>query len=154
MSILISIENFLKWTDFRFWNWNFLHDFYIPFIFRNKFLAEHRKSHLDAEGNLPCPQCEKSCPNYTEMAKHMHAIHNVGPIYECMQCDWKNKNKQLYNKHMNTAHVDKSDKKFICDQVCLSFQRNKLGVLSKMWIPQYQITINNTFKSLTSNFQT
>ena len=110
-----------------------LHDFYIPFIFRNKFLAEHRKSHLDAEGNLPCPQCEKSCPNYTEMAKHMHAIHNVGPIYECMQCDWKNKNKQLYNKHMNTAHVDKSDKKFICDQVCLSFQRNKVGVVSKMY---------------------
>ena len=90
-------------------------------IFRNKFLAEHRKSHLDAEGNLPCPQCEKSCPNYTEMAKHMHAIHNVGPIYECMQCDWKNKNKQLYNKHMNTAHVDKSDKKFICDQVIVKY---------------------------------
>ena len=102
-----------------------LHFFYIPFIFRNKFLAEHRKSHQDAEGNLPCPQCEKSCPNYTEMAKHMHAIHNVGPIYECMQCDWKNKNKQLYNKHMNTAHVDKSVKKFICDQVIVngSFQR-------------------------------
>ena len=73
----------------------------------------------------------------------MHAIHNVGPIYECMQCDWKNKNKQLYNKHMNTAHVDKSDKKFICDQVYLSFQRNKVG------------ENNNTFKSLfTSNFQT
>ena len=52
------------------------------FIFRNKFLAEHRKSHFDAEGNLPCPQWKKSFPNYTEMAKHMHAIHNVGPIYE------------------------------------------------------------------------
>ena len=104
---------------------NYIFWIIICFIFRNKFLAEHRKSHLDSEGNLPCPQCEKSCPNYTEMAKHMHAIHNVGPIYECMQCDWKNKNKQLYNKHMNTAHVDKSVKKFICDQVIVngSFQR-------------------------------
>ena len=114
-------------------------------IFRNKFLAEHRKSHLNAEGNLPCPQCEKSCPNYTEMAKHMHAIHNVGPIYECMQCDWKNKNKQLYNKHMNTAHVDKSDKKFICDQVCLSFQRKKVGVVSKMYTRSKITTLSNVF---------
>ena len=51
--------------------------FCILFIFRTKFLGEHRKIHLDAKGNLPCPQCEdKSCPNYTEMAKH---IHNMGP---------------------------------------------------------------------------
>ena len=46
------------------------------FFFRNKFLAEHRKSHLDAVGNLPCPKCEKSWPNVTEMSKH---IHNMGP---------------------------------------------------------------------------
>ena len=65
---------------------------------RQKFLSEHRKNHKDQDGNLPCPKCEKKYFSYTDMAKHMHQVHDAGPVYECLQCDWKNKNKQLYNK--------------------------------------------------------
>ena len=76
-------------------------------------LSDHVKtSHVDKDGKLQCRDCDLSCANIKAMRKHIYLKHSS---VKCEECN-KSYTKNVYAKHIQTVHADKSSRKFKCDQ--------------------------------------
>ena len=84
----------------------------VKMFLNRKFLHEHFKRHLDANGNFPCKHCNVVQPSFRKISMHNHRSHNPG---FCKVCNKSFHSQTSLARHKQAIHGNKSIKKFKCE---------------------------------------
>ena len=71
-----------------------------------------KKEHVNEKGELLCKDCPQTFKEQNLLRRHIYFKHTS---LRCEECD-KTFTKNVYKKHMETVHADKTNRQYQCDQ--------------------------------------
>ena len=72
-----------------------------------------------------CTQCDRFFSNKSELAKHVHIVHDVDSWLDCPKCDKKLKNAQQLRSHFLSKHLNIAIRPNTCKLCDNSYVREK-----------------------------